>query len=71
MIPYLWNDCKAFCLERPRSTMLVLCSDRVEVAGLVTDLGKVGVDIRVITTARTERNELAAMVHMDKWRRCQ
>lgn len=45
---------------------LVLCSDMAEVAGLVTEIGKVGVDIRIITTARAERNKLAAMVRMDK-----
>ncbi len=27
--------------------MLVLCSDKVELTGLVTELGKVGVDIRL------------------------
>ncbi len=44
----------------------MLCSDMAEVAGLVTEIGKVGVDIRIITTARAERNKLAAMVRMDK-----
>ena len=66
VIPYLRNECKAICLERPLSTMLVLCSDRAERAGLVTELGKVSVDIRLITTTGTEWNKLAAMVRMDR-----
>ena len=46
--------------------MLVLCSDRVELTGLVTELGKLGVDIRLATPAGTEGNELAEMVRMER-----
>ena len=66
VLPYLWNDCKAFCLEKPRSTMLVLCSDRPELKGLVRELGTEGVDIRVIVPAEQGRSELASMVRMDR-----
>ena len=65
ILPYLWSDCKSFCLEQPRSTMLVLCSDRPELKGPIRKLGTEGVDTRVITPAKRERSELASMVRMD------
>ena len=66
VIPYLRNECKPNCLEKPLSTMQVLCSDRAELAGLVTELGKASEDIRLATPTETEWNKLAAMVRMDR-----
>ena len=48
VVPYIWSDCKAFCLERPEETTLVLCSNRPEFRELVGVLDGAGVDVNVV-----------------------
>ena len=51
VVPYIWSDCKAFCLERPEETTLVLCSNRPEFRELVGVLDGAGVAINVVRPA--------------------
>ena len=66
VVPYLWNDCKSFCLEQPLSTTLVLCSDRAELAGLVKELETSGVEVCVVNPGDLVGNELVDQVELDK-----
>ena len=51
VVPYILSDCKAFCLERPEETILVLCSNRPEFRELVGELDGAGVDVNVVRPA--------------------
>ncbi|MDE2688591.1 MAG: hypothetical protein OXI16_13990 [Chloroflexota bacterium] len=55
VVPYVRNDCKAFCLERPDATTLILCFNRPEFIELVGVLDGAGVDVNVVRPTVKQR----------------
>ena len=49
---YIRNDSRAFCLEEPESSGLVLCSDDVGLVGLIEDLDNAGVKVFLVERLR-------------------
>ena len=59
---FIVNDAKAFCLEAPQRSALILCSDDRSLAALLRELREAGSQVYLIGCSRQPEPELAREV---------
>ncbi len=66
IVSYIASDSRSFCLDRPRETTLVLCTDNPEFTRLIEELRAKGVEVCLISSASGPKPELVAELRGDR-----
>ena len=66
VVHYIASDARAFSLERPQETALVLCTDNPVFERLIEELCAEGVNLRLVSGAGGPRAELVAELGNDE-----